>query len=122
MPLASLLAEEFIAQFGSAFTPDASGGGGEPLGAPTAPPAAWSWVEHGALGEPKLQDSCGSSWAYAVTDLAEANLRITGQPQYSLSVQELLDCVPNLGCGGGWPDKVGLCQRGGAQGGGQSCA
>lgn len=107
-------AEEFISEYGSAFTPDGGNSGQTPFPGPA--PASVNWVDRGMVTEVKLQAYCGSSWAYAVTDLAEANQLITGRGGVSLSIKELLDCVPNLGCGGGWPDKVGAGARGRAGG------
>ena len=50
----------------------------------------------------KNQSSCGSCWAFASTELIESHVAIETGTLLELSVQQLVDCVPNAQhCGGG---------------------
>jgi len=70
-----------------------------------AAPAAFDWRSRKASITPvKDQGSCGSCWAFAVTEDVESHRFLSGKPQVRLSPQQIVDCdTSNWGCGGGWP-------------------
>lgn len=48
------------------------------------------------------QGSCGSCWAFAAIAALEGQMMIVNNRSQKLSEQEVLDCVPERGCNGGW--------------------
>lgn len=73
-------------------------------GAPltTSLPPSVDWRSNGSLTTAvKNQNSCGSCWAFASTAALESHIAITTGKLFTLSVQELVSCVPNpRKCGG----------------------
>lgn len=48
------------------------------------------------------QGSCGSCWAFAAIAALEGQMMLVNKRSQKLSEQEILDCVPERGCNGGW--------------------
>ncbi|KAF4672352.1 hypothetical protein FOL47_000660 [Perkinsus chesapeaki] len=72
-----------------------------------APPESINWVDRGVLGPVKDQGQCGSCASFATTGALEAHYALamgqTGNSIVPLSEQQLLDCIPSIGCNGGLP-------------------
>lgn len=65
-------------------------------------PKSVDWRAHGVVTPVKNQGICGSCWAFASTAVLESHIAIRTGVLYTLSVQELVSCVPNpRNCGGG---------------------
>ena len=65
-------------------------------------PKSVDWRTHGVTTPVKNQGMCGSCWAFASTAVLESHIAIRTGVLYSLSMQELVSCVPNpRHCGGG---------------------
>jgi len=59
------------------------------------------WREHGIISPVKHQDDCGACWAFATIEQIESYLALATGNLTTLSVEELVACMPNvLGCGG----------------------
>lgn len=69
-------------------------------------PAVVDWVNQGKLSPVKDQNNCGSCWSFSSTAAVEACIAIRDNIKpVELSTENLVDCVPDTGCGtGGWPD------------------
>ncbi len=67
-------------------------------------PASLDWSKSGATTPVKNQGSCGSCWAFSVTEqLESAIFRSTGLLP-DLSAQQITSCTTtSQGCSGGWP-------------------
>lgn len=65
-------------------------------------PAEVDWRASGKVTTPiKNQGHCGSCWAFASTAVLESHIAIQTGKLFSLSMQELVSCVPNPNeCGG----------------------
>jgi hypothetical protein len=67
-------------------------------------PAALDWRTVGAVTGVKDQGQCDSSWAFAITGLAEGYGVVSSGPLISLSEQQLIDCDSfGTACSGGRP-------------------
>jgi cathepsin L len=65
-------------------------------------PASFDWREKGVVNEVKDQAQCGSCWAFSVVQAQESQWAIKKNKLYSLSEQNLVDCVTYCyGCNGG---------------------
>jgi len=65
-------------------------------------PASIDWREKGIVNEIKDQAQCGSCWAFSVVQAQESQYALKKQKLYSLSEQNLVDCVTTCnGCSGG---------------------
>jgi cathepsin L len=65
-------------------------------------PDSWDWRTEGIIQVIKDQGQCGSCWAFAAIAAAESAVAIKTGTLYSLSEQNLVDCVTeDEGCGGG---------------------
>eukprot|EP00271_Cylindrocystis_brebissonii_P018360 TRINITY_DN514_c0_g1_i7.p1 TRINITY_DN514_c0_g1~~TRINITY_DN514_c0_g1_i7.p1 ORF type:complete len:1469 (-),score=218.59 TRINITY_DN514_c0_g1_i7:1022-5428(-) len=67
---------------------------------------SWNWVPEAVISPVSDQKTCAACWAFAAgSALESAEYIATAQDGKinTLSVQELLDCVPSGGCGGGFP-------------------
>jgi len=70
---------------------------------PRAPPKKINWVTKGATTPVKDQESCGSCWAFSVTENFESMWFLSGRDIPTLAPQQLVDCDPqSYGCRGGW--------------------
>jgi cathepsin L len=65
------------------------------------PPASWDWRTQGVVQAVKDQGQCGSCWAFSAVAAQETQWAITNKVLYSLSEQNLVDCVSSFGCGCG---------------------
>ncbi|KAL6566218.1 hypothetical protein OROGR_001833 [Orobanche gracilis] len=67
-------------------------------------PPSVDWREHGAVSEVEDQGwICRSCWAFAAVGAVESLIKIKTGILKSLSVQELLDCIPDrMNCRGGF--------------------
>jgi len=64
-------------------------------------PESVDWRDKGVLSPVKNQGNCGSCWAHAVIEQLESYLALATGNLTTLSVQELVSCMPNvLECGG----------------------
>jgi cathepsin L len=65
-------------------------------------PDTYSWVSLGVVQDVKDQGKCGSCWAFGSIGAQESLWAIHHNTLYSLSEQNLVDCVTTAkGCGGG---------------------
>jgi C1A family cysteine protease len=70
-------------------------------------PEEVNWVAKGAVTTPGQQGSCGACYTFSSTAALEGLHYINTGELVALSQQQALDCAPgNLGCTGGWPEKV----------------
>lgn len=64
-------------------------------------PDSVSWVHLNASSGFRDQGFCGSCWAYAASLMLETNYEIHQKKSRTFSVQDFVDCVPNIHhCGG----------------------
>jgi len=79
---------------------------------PTAPeltqkfnalPTSFDWNGKGCVTAIYQQGQCGSCWAFASAENLETAACIAGKGLRNFSMQQLLDCVSNGGCQGGYP-------------------
>jgi cathepsin L len=67
-----------------------------------AAPATYSWKDKGKVQEVKDQGKCGGCWTFGAIGAQESQWAINKGTLYSLSEQNLLDCVTSCkGCNGG---------------------
>jgi cathepsin L len=98
--LAILTPAEYATLLGS--TPRHQSGTATPKRARVAAPDSWDWRTQGVVQVVKDQAQCGSCWAFAAIAAAECNIAIHETILYSLSEQNLVDCVTACsGCNGG---------------------
>jgi cathepsin L len=65
-------------------------------------PTAIDWRDSGVVNGVKDQASCGSCWAFSTIQAMESQWAINHKTLYSLSEQNLVDCVTSCyGCNGG---------------------
>jgi C1A family cysteine protease len=65
-----------------------------------------NWVEAGGVNPIQDQKTCGSCWAFgAIAQLEGTEFARTGN-LYKLSEQQIVDCVGENGCKGGWYGKA----------------
>jgi cathepsin L len=70
------------------------------------PPDSWDWRTKNVVQAVKDQGQCGSCWAFSAIAAQETQWAITNTDLFSLSEQNLVDCVStSFGCEGG--DKEG---------------
>lgn len=81
---------------------------GHQLGSSSAAPYAFDWRSRGVVNAVRNQGSCGSCWAFAVSEtLASACMISKNVSVPPLSAQQLVDCnTRNGGCNGGLPGKA----------------
>ncbi|CAL5183570.1 unnamed protein product [Lathyrus oleraceus] len=76
------------------------------------PPATLDWRSNGAVTPVKDQGECGSCWAFSSVAAIEGIVAIRTGTLISLSEQELLDCLPDGDCDGGFvPEALDWVQR-----------
>jgi len=66
-------------------------------------PTSYDWNEKGCVTSIYNQGSCRSSFAFAPTQNAETLACIAGKGLRNFSMQQVLDCVTNSDCQGGYP-------------------
>jgi len=64
-------------------------------------PAAFSWLQLGQMTPCKNQGSCGSCWGFAACGSFESVVKIWDNVSRDMSEQWLVNCTPNMDCGGG---------------------
>jgi len=69
-------------------------------------PASYDWNSKGCVTGVYQQGTCGSCWAFGATENLETAACIVGKGLKNLSQQELLDCVTNGNCKGGYPSSA----------------
>ncbi|XVF27516.1 hypothetical protein REPUB_Repub14bG0114400 [Reevesia pubescens] len=70
-------------------------------------PASIDWRKKGVVTQIKDQGVCGSCWAFSAVAAVEGVTKIKTGQLFSLSEQQLVDCVrieKTQGCDGGWMD------------------
>lgn len=67
-------------------------------------PRCIDWVAKGAVNAIKNQGQCGSCWAFSAVAAIESITQIKTGKLLELSEQQLVDCIKNSGCSGGWMD------------------
>jgi len=74
-------------------------------------PAAFDWRSRGVVTGVYNQGSCGSCWAFSVTENIESRWAIAGRGLNNLSVQQVIDCCDeaSMGCRGGDPREAYDC-------------
>lgn len=78
-------------------------------GSVTEVPSTKDWREEGAVTEIKNQHTCGSCWAFSAVAAVEGITKLRTGNLYSLSEQQLMDCVTqgqSNGCYGGYPNEA----------------
>ncbi|XP_017025393.1 procathepsin L-like [Drosophila kikkawai] len=65
-------------------------------------PKGIDWRRYGYISPVQNQGGCQASWAMSAVGAVEAHLGIKNRRLDQLSVQQLIDCASNYGCGGGW--------------------
>merc|ERR1712023_380829 len=107
---ADLSAEEFGAQYGMGFKPNADLKTSKNRSTFTAPagfqaPSSVDWVQKGGVTSVKNQGTCGSCWSFSAAGALEGAMCVAGRPLVSLSEQQIIACDTNgKGCGGGSMD------------------
>ncbi|XP_067203659.1 cathepsin O-like, partial [Linepithema humile] len=61
----------------------------------------YDWRDRGIIGPVRNQESCKAWWAFNIIGIVESMYAIETGTLYSLSVQELIDCVLDYGCTNG---------------------
>ena len=81
------------------------------VAAPLSDETHVDWRDRGVLTAVKNQGGCGSCWAFAASEALESEYALTTGRLELLSVQQVLECVPNPmecggdgGCTGGTPE------------------
>ena len=64
-------------------------------------PDSLDWRDNGVVTGVKTQNFCGSCWAFSAIATCESNYALKTGTLIELSEQNLLDCVPGMGCQGG---------------------
>ena len=103
-PLSRLTMNQRRMRLGLSFAPIQA----EPLPAPTEAaeailPKSFDWREHDAVSGVRDQKTCGSCWAFAMTQALESYIMITQKTSkdVSLSEQVLISCGGKGSCDGG---------------------
>ncbi|CAG9855677.1 unnamed protein product [Phyllotreta striolata] len=66
----------------------------------------FDWREKGAVSKVKNQDTCGACWIFASVGALEGLYFRKTNKSIVLSEQNLIDCISNHTCKGGWPETV----------------
>jgi len=70
-------------------------------------PESFDWRTKNVVNPIKDQGQCGSCWAFSAVQAQESQYAITYGTLYSLSEQNIVDCVTSCyGCNGGWSSKA----------------
>jgi len=72
----------------------------------TALPASYDWNSKGCVTAVYNQGTCGSCWAFASAENMESAACIAKKGLRNFSMQQLLDCVSNGSCRGGYPSSA----------------
>jgi len=64
-------------------------------------PAAFTWLGQNMMTPCKNQGSCGSCWSFAACGAFESVVKIWDNVSRDMSEQWLVNCTPNMDCGGG---------------------
>ncbi|KAK8846156.1 hypothetical protein M9Y10_020161 [Tritrichomonas musculus] len=67
-------------------------------------PDSYDWRDKKVVNPIKDQASCGSCWAFSAIATSESAYAIATGKLLQFSEQNLVDCAPCYGCGGGWAD------------------
>jgi C1A family cysteine protease len=67
-------------------------------------PQVFDWRDYLVVTPVTNQGACGSCWAFAAVAQVEAEIKDADNVTIDLSEQQLVDCVEDCGCDGGWTD------------------
>lgn len=67
-------------------------------------PDSCDWRDKGVVNPIRDQGSCGGCWSFSAITTSESAYAIHTGNLLQFSEQNLIDCAPFSGCGGGWAD------------------